>query len=66
MARPTIDAEMWALRGEEMRAIASEMRNGHCQAMALQLAADYERMARQAVDIQETLQAIDNVMLWRP
>jgi hypothetical protein len=38
----------WLARAEEMRAVAAEMLDANCKAMAPRIAEDYERLARRA------------------
>ena len=47
-AIPLEDAQHWQLCAEEMRAIAEDMQSRECQAMALLIAQDYERLAQLA------------------
>ena len=42
------EAIEWLARPEEMRAVAAEMLDENCKAMALRIAEDYERLARRA------------------
>ena len=42
------EAIEWLARAEEMRAVATTMRDKNCKAMALRIAEDYERLARRA------------------
>ena len=42
------DSAGWRMRAQEMRNFGQNMNDEHCRAMALKLADDYERLARQA------------------
>jgi len=42
------DARQWRSRAEEMRSAADDMKDTDCQATALRIADDYDRMAKHA------------------
>jgi hypothetical protein len=42
------NSDEWRLRAEQMRTFAEEMRDENCRVMALRIAEDYDRLARQA------------------
>jgi hypothetical protein len=43
-----IDPEHWRIRAEEARAIAVQMTDVHTKALMLQIAQDYEKLAKRA------------------
>jgi hypothetical protein len=42
------DSDQWRMRAREMRTFAEQIHDEHCRTMALRIAEDYDRLARQA------------------
>jgi hypothetical protein len=44
------DSDQWRIRAQQMRTFAEQMHDEHCRTMALRIAEDYDRLARQTDD----------------